>query len=407
MTSSLRLAFASSLLLNLGFIVYLILGMTTSRTTVETPLRDAPSQSDSAVAGQSGAVSMDSPAAVTPPDTRSAHYKARLVNLRSAGADEDTIREILGHEVKRDYWHDIQQLIPKAAEQEYWKRASYSEPIKDQTTLLHVQALRREQYELLSELLGEPYYRNIPMFTSHGYPTMNSGMWGYLGPEQKLTLLEEYERYQFQRQPMLGAEVAQQSFNEWETRAQEILGADAYELHLLRASSTAWRMRQELKDFEATESEFRRIFRIRRPYEADLRARADYGRRHKASRQIEAQLRKALGDRRFGEYQRAKDNNYRALMAEARERHIDRETINRSYDDLKALAEQGRQIRQDNDLALGEKQNRMAKLQVQMNRSIGTLFGADIVTDEGFMSRFHWPSVLDPQSLQPRHISCR
>jgi hypothetical protein len=107
----------------------------------------------------------------------------------------------------------------------------------------------------------------------------------------------------------------------------------------LRLSSTAEGLRAELLAFDTTETEFRRLFEIRQAMEATHGPA--YADRRDAKDQETAAVRQALGDVRFADYVRSKEQSYRHLVALGRTHNIPADRLKAAFDLSDAYGKEG------------------------------------------------------------------
>src|SRR5690606_32925705 len=84
----------------------------------------------------------------------------------------------------------------------------------------------------------------------------------------------------------------------------------------LRHSSTAQNMKWQMQAFDATEEEFRAIFKMKvaaeeaRGTASTEEDKAQREARHKLENQVRDELKATLGEERYKEYQRSEDHEY-------------------------------------------------------------------------------------------------
>jgi len=268
-------------------------------------------------------------------EVESDDYPTYIKNLRDIGCPEQTIRDIIIADVNSLYARR-RALEVVTADQQWWR----AEP---DTNVLHaadlkLQQLEQERRNLLSTLLGTNWEGGD--LVSLPRPTrppvaLDGPVLGALPNDVKQAIeqfnaqaTDRLQAYLADRQragePPDPAELARLR-KQFRLELAGVLSAPQLEEYLLRYSDSARSLRAELaqlKGFEATPAEFRAMFRVLDPINEQLIAVDDstpQGAQQRATllAQGEAELKLALGEQRYAQYQLMHDARYRDAYAEA------------------------------------------------------------------------------------------
>jgi len=170
-----------------------------------------------------------------------------------------------------------------------------------------------------------------------------------------------------------------------ESELAQVLTPEELEEYQLRNSSTANSMRAQMTGFQPSEEEFRKIFRLQKVFENEFSqafdATDDAQAQIKARAQQDAQdalneeIKKTLGDKRFAEYQRAQDPDYRTLTQVADRFQLSPDVVNRVYG-MKQEAERQKAALEANTLITDEqRQAALAGIAKETERTLAPIMG--------------------------------
>ena len=271
-------------------------------------------------------------------EVESPDYAVYIANLRDIGCPESTIRDIIVADVNQLYAERrINEVL--TADQQWW-RSDLDPAAATQAANEQLRALDQERRALLTRLLGPNWEVVEPDLTvaraARAGLTLNGPMLGTLSPEVKRAVEEisaqSAERIQayLDAQRLAGrkpdpaemARLRQQTRNE----LAKVLNPAQLEEFLLRFSDSAQQWRAslgELKYFNATPDEFRRLFRATDPIDQQINLLASatdpesVERRQALQRQRDNAIKLALGETRYEEYRRLQDPAYRDAVTAA------------------------------------------------------------------------------------------
>jgi hypothetical protein len=166
-----------------------------------------------------------------------------------------------------------------------------------------------------------------------------------------------------------------------------LLSAQELEELDLRKSETAERLRQELRGFSANEAEFRQLFRVRRAYEATLAANTDVRDpnvlevRIEAERRFAEEARAALGEQRYGEYQRARDQDYQNALQLTQYHGLPDDVATRVYELKRDVDARAGAITANTALSEARRGELLAQIQSDTERTLQSLFGKEVLAE--------------------------
>ena len=245
-------------------------------------------------------------------ELRSADLAQQRDRLRAEGFPPSVVRAIVGAQV-RESFAARRKAVEPAGDVPFWKRLTF-----DPQSQAALRALAKEEQKIMRDLLGPDFENGLAARLRQQFPGV--------APEKVDQLTAIRERYDEQRQEIYGFGGGQLTPGEREklaavekamhTEFAAVLTPEELEQYDLRTSNTANSLRQRLRSFDATEAEFRTLYRLQRafdeqhaftgapstPEQSRLRSEAQQG----LQKQIEAEL----GAARFADYQRSSDYQF-------------------------------------------------------------------------------------------------
>lgn len=251
-------------------------------------------------------------------------YPTFIANLRRIGCPELTIRDIIVADVNHLYAQRRAQEVV-SGETEWWK----SEPdlTATQNAVKKITELEKEKNDLLTRLLGPNWNIDFTNVSAPGTVALDGPVLGKLDPEIKLRVQEiaaasgrkSIEYVEAQRAAGKSLDPAEMARIRAENRAElaKVLTPEQLEEYLLRHSSVAENLREQLRGFNATPEEFRAIFRARDAIDNEIELRysgddaASVRTREELRRKRDAAIESALGPDRSGLYKATADPLFR------------------------------------------------------------------------------------------------
>lgn len=355
--------------------------------------------------------------------------------LRAAGFPPSVIRGIVTAEVQKRFSARMGELTRAVADAPYWRpplTSSYNNP----KFFEERQQVYRDRAKLMRELLGPDMYSDSP-----SDPTgIQRRQFGNLPPakiEMIQRINDDYTEMQAQvRAAAQGITLPEDreklALLEREKRADlaAILTPQELEDYEMRTSITAMRLRNTMTWMDATEAEFRTIFRIQQPFDSQLYPPSAGGsmmytselmqQRRELTEKMHAQVRQALGDARTADFIRASNYEFQQLAQLAQRENRPMADAVRAYELRDATARESGRIGNDRTLSNEQKlaalralaQNTRAQLAVALGPMAGEAYAKSatwlqaiergtIVTFDGTTTSFR--SVSTTGSTPPRN----
>lgn len=296
-----------------------------------------------------------------------------VARLRAAGFPPNVIREILRTQVNARYNSRLAALMEPDPNTPYW-RATPSFFGGDSKRNEEINQLQRERAKALRDLLTDDFFAtgdvtaaqrrqfgNLPRTKidalqrlEDDYTEMTSqirsGMNGITLPEdrEKLALLAR------EKQADLAAMLSPEELADYTMRSSAITSA----------------LRQRLDPFNASEAEFRAIFQMQQALNdkfptsmnGGMISPGDYQQRQSVQKELEAQLKAALGDARYADYSRATSSEFQQLNRLAQRDHLPAETAAQAFSVRDRVAEESGRIFDDSTLTVDQKRAALQSL---------------------------------------------
>jgi LysM repeat protein len=316
-------------------------------------------------------------------EVESPDYPVYIARLRDIGCPEETIRDIVVADVNKLYAARKLDEVPSAA-QEWWRSDPDSNLV--QAANAKIQALDDERLALLNTLLG-PNWQTAD--TQNSPLTLSGPVLGELARETKQAVRDIVARSQQRTRDYLEAQRSQGkpagqadlARIEQQTRADlaKILTPAQLEEFLLRYSSTADDLRNQLRGFDVTPDEFRNIFRLRDPLVQQISlsggADADATTQAALGKQLDDTIKNVLGPERFRDYQLSQDPAFRDAVSVGEQYGAPSNVVMALYRlNLQAKKEQDR-INNDPTLTPEQKQEQLQQLTDQEQSTGDQLLG--------------------------------
>jgi hypothetical protein len=234
--------------------------------------------------------------------------------------------------------------------------------------------IQKEKNALLQQLLGitlplEPL-RAVPARTY----ALFEGAFNALPVEKREAAREIQENY------WLAASALGDKYNERRTpdsltehqrllaqRNQQlarVLTPEEFDQYEMRTSNAGMALRESFGSFHPSEEEYRAIWSARKKSEDST-----------ARNWSNAQIKAALGEQRFAEFERSQDASYRSLTQLAERYGLPQDTALKGYDLQKNYRQQVERVRDDSSLTPPQRKEALAALKAESGRSMVEAFG--------------------------------
>ncbi|MBI5387463.1 MAG: LysM peptidoglycan-binding domain-containing protein [Verrucomicrobia bacterium] len=323
-------------------------------------------------------------------DLESSNYDLYVLNLRGIGCPESTVRDIILADVNQVFARRRQELNSSTNDPPWWR--SEPDPEELRASVQKAQALEEERRKLLTRLLG-PNWEETP--EAEPDPVVLAGpALGLLSAEQKQTVQDivASSRHAVRdyikqcRQAGESPDPAALAKLREETRRQleQHLSPLQLEEFLLRYSSNASQLREELRGFNATPEEFRKLFQATDALDRQLQLLADDGdpataaRRRELEQQREKIIRESLDADRYDAYRALRDNDYKLALMDAQEAGAPAKAGRALYEINHAAAAEKERLRNDPNLTPEEMEEELKELEQQRLAARADLLGQEL-----------------------------
>ena len=321
--------------------------------------------------------------------------------LREEGFPPSAIRAILAAQIRESFAARRKAAEAANASAPFWKGVSF-----DPQTQAALRAITREEQKAIRELLGPDPEHGPAARLRQQFPDF---------PTEKIDqLVAIRERYDEQRQDIFGFARGQLTPSEREKSAAlekamhaefaTVLTPEELEHYDLRTSNTANSLRHRLSTFEATEAEFRALFRLQRAFDEEHAytgtSTPEQSRlRGEAQRDLEQKIAAALGPARHADYQRSTDYHFQQANLLVGRLGLPPETTHSLYAVQKEFEERRNAMYRDSTPATREElPQQMAALEKEATGRISTVLGGNTTAVEAYKQHGgNWLTNLAPR----------
>lgn len=317
--------------------------------------------------------------------------------LRALGFPEDVIRSVVRAMVGKRYL-DIQKSITAAhSSVPYWRNSStgpfnFGSMTKEER--LKLRDASREATKQLEALMGpdpaDPSANRFAFLPPEKAARARDMMRDY--DDLRMQIMAETEGF---RVPADDEKIA---FLEKEQRKDlaALLSPEELEAYDLRNSSTAARLRSQLRDMDVSESEYKALYTAQKAYDEKFTTRAtsaDPAARSQAQQQLNAEIKAALGDDRYNAYLRSQNGEYRSLEAAAKRFNLPQTAVDQVYSAREQTVSAAQRIANDANLNPEQRKQALAALADQTRTQVRTTLGPD-VADTYLKNNMRWLDSL-------------
>ena len=325
---------------------------------------------------------------------RSDDLKSLAANLRAAGFPPEVIRAVVGAMLHEQFAARRRQIIGDQPAPPYWQAGSmasfYSSP-----QMAALRQLAREEQETLRQLLGPD------SASSEVTQLYHQRMFGNLPPEKADALqriLADYSDLRSQALAdwsyggtMLPSDRQKLALLDKEQRDDiaALLTPDELQQYDLRSSPTAQRLRSRLAYFNPTEQEFLALYSLQGPFDQQYNGPANLmgmmspdlmQQRQAAQQQLNDQIKAALGDARYAEYQQDTNPGYQVAARLASNLQLPAENAAATWTLQQNTQAQATALRANRELTGAQRAEALQALAAQADQQLTTLLtpaGAD------------------------------
>lgn len=327
-------------------------------------------------------------------------WRGYRLRLEQYGCPADTLRDILGAELQRQYSAESEAVIQPVS-RVFWDVLSAhrfdlnGSPFKELDEALD--GLREKYQKLGSELFDGLKER------SPAAPGGINAQYAHLSDEVQVQLTDLDARFNEGRNAIFGDPQYRATNNQLTTEGQallkelegeriarrrELMSADEFHEYRLRSTGAAnWA--SQLAGFEPTGEEYRQVaeWKLALDDEHPLPGRHDPGfevmarARQEAEAGIEAQMKELLGEERFAAYDRSKQSDYQQLHELGDQFALPESKVNQAWEMQRMAINTAAQIRADDSLTPDEQRAALGAIQQETRQSFESL-----LTDEIFQA---------------------
>ena len=334
-----------------------------------------------AAAGSTTTATTNDPLKLAAAELQSGDLKTLAARLKAAGFSPSMIRSIISAQVNEQFSARRKELLGQQEEQPFWK--SQRNGMMDPKVMSAMRELGKEQTALMKSILGPD---GIP-----GNDEINAWQRRQFGnlPAEKLTQLQSInsdyseltsEIYMKANGIMLPEDREKLAYLEKEKLADiaKTLTPQELEDYQLRSSPTANQLRNQLAGFNASEAEFRALFKATAAIDekygnagpfGGLRNPADY-----QSRQAEllAQAKTVLSPERFADYKLATDPQSQQVSRLVARLELPPATTQQVVSLQQDIQARARAIQTNRDLPAADRTAQLTALQQEATTKLST-----------------------------------
>ena len=318
----------------------------------------------------------------------STDYKQYIANLRAIGCPEETIRDIIRADVSKLYEGKKKEVRKAAPKFEYWKGDGFLRGV-GREAWIQMLAVNEERDATLRALGIEP---DLSKKEAKNAAVMD-WMLDFLGEEKKAQVLRIHkdleDKLAMRELNSLDAAGIARLMQERDEAVKHLLTPEEALQYDLRLSTTALTMRNKADAFEATEQEFITLYKLLKAFEEqfpesppvnpeDLTAAERRARREaaeEAERELQEQIKLALGPERYAEYQPAQNPIYQQMFRIAKQADLGTLDAKQLYQARLNAEEHALQIQNDQGLSPGQRDTALLGVRQETERSIMGVLG--------------------------------
>ena len=317
-------------------------------------------------------------------DVESDDYRQYIANLRKAGVPEDTIRDIIIADVTKLYAKKKKDARGKPKPFEFWKPGIPVVGTMDTDAMEKMAGLEKEKNEMIKAMGFEP---DIKASATASAMDQFSQMLSFLPDERQsqvqqlmMNLQQKAMKAQKDRKGMGAMLEIQQQFDK---DLKAALSDEEYRDYSLRLSQTSMLMRMEASGYEPTKDEFLAVFELRKSFDEKyppgfqrLSATPEQLEQHKeAMKVLNEDLKAALGDDRYADYQLAQKHDFRGIVQSAEQAGLGLAEAKQAYEIKTVTDKEVRDLRRNRELSQEQRAEALLKIRAATEDEIKSIFG--------------------------------
>jgi hypothetical protein len=231
---------------------------------------------------------------------------------------------------------------------------------------------------------------------------------GFLPEQKQVAILKEVQDRQIRMAELskdgeLDREMMQQAQKEMEQSIKGMLSEEEYTNFLLQYSRTAKQMRGRTAGFDPSEEEFLTVFKLRHPFDEEYMSAMSDGadkeerKQYLAAKQtLNDQIRQALGDERYADYERAHDYQFQQIHSSLKKADLGTAEAIQVYDMQKVAQDTAQQLRENQTLNEAERRERLLQIRNETESAIQQVVGTEGWEKFNRPSNTHWLQSISP-----------
>lgn len=292
-------------------------------------------------------------------------YKTYIARLRGIGCPEQTIRDIIIADLDKLLAPEIVAAYGRRKELRYWhpEEEEMANDVNPRDVFQKQHELEKRKQEIIRELISADLSRE--RMKASGQEDYYERRLGFLPEHRRTRVRELLEQFDEAEQKLRDKETAEEGALSAADRAQlrllrqqredevdRLLAPSEKQQYELWLSPTANEVRHALYGMDATEQEFLAVYQARKTFE-DIWGQRDPDLLDPNSRQqmeqaradMEAQILHELGEQRYADYERGRDDDFHLLSALVTRFKLPRERAAEVYSYKNVAANYREQIR--------------------------------------------------------------
>jgi hypothetical protein len=316
-------------------------------------------------------------------------YRTYVTNLRAIGCPEGTIGDIICADVAELFARKRNALIGPI-QNEFWELMTHPDELEGVVSDKREQLdkLYDEKEELLAELLGPGGRAGLEPARAE-YDDVSDRL-GFLAREKREQVLAVRQTFNAAWQTLneaigkdpIGAAAKMKELNDQRLAdLAEILTPEELAEHEIQTSWTAMQLRSRLGVLELSEDEFRKVYALQKDFDdeqvhfaggssPEQRMPKDAAEQH-----LKLQIKEALGERRFADFQRAQRPEFQEIYRVASRYGLPWEAAVRAFEIHETAMEQVRRMKVDPPLQAGSQRERLGVLHDSTVAALQGVFG--------------------------------
>jgi hypothetical protein len=312
-------------------------------------------------------------------------YRRYIANLRAIGCPEATVRDIIIMDVNKLYSTRLAELIG-SRKRDFWQTSDAFSAKTKQRNEQMARALEKEKRELIHTLLGVDADESSPALTD----LMGNNGLNFLSAQKRDPVKAAQEKF-LELQSAVFREADEENrapdwkrlkglFTEHQAELAFLLSPSELAEYQLRFHPAAENLRARLVGFHASEQEFREVFRLTQGFEEKFAYENLEDARTQSARSAEltdlqAQIRSALGEQRYAEYQRAQNGQFQNLYWLAQRYDLPEESAIKIFEGNRAIQREWEKTELDPGYTPEQRQTLLRRYQEQVQTLVQQTLG--------------------------------